>query len=332
METTQESNQRSYLQNPARLAWSLVKSIRIWFVAIVIGYFASDLLEDYELVNISFVVERVARIVLVIAAFLQLGISASVLMRESLERFIARKAENDSSWRTAQGLMLFGLQTVLWSLVLLLTLDNLGIDITALVTGLGIGGIAAALAINNILGDLFASLSIVLDKPFEAGDFIIVGESMGTVERIGIKSTRVRSLSGEQIVFANSDLLSSRIRNYKQMQERRIVFEVGIIYETENEQLRRIPIWLKEIVEKREHVRFDRAHFKSFGSYSLNFEVVYFMLLPDFNAYMDTQQAINQEIFETFAERGVEFAYPTQVEYIRSLEANSSPRSSKRLQ
>jgi small-conductance mechanosensitive channel len=197
-------------------------------------------------------------------------------------------------------------------MVLLLTLDNLGVDITALVAGLGIGGIAVALALQNVLGDLLASLSIALDQPFVIGDFLIVGEHLGTVEYIGIKSTRLRSLTGEQIVMSNADLLSSRLRNYGRMYERRVVFTLGVTYETPRDKLREIAPLLRGIVEAQEGVRFDRAHFAKYGPYSLDFEVVYHVLSADFGRYMDAQQAINFRIHEAFEALGVQFAYPTQ--------------------
>jgi small-conductance mechanosensitive channel len=185
-----------------------------------------------------------------------------------------------------------------------------------LVAGLGIGGIAVALALQNVLGDLFASLSIILDKPFVLGDFIIVGDLLGVVEKIGLKTTRVRSLSGEQLIFANSDLLSSRIRNFKRMQERRIAFGFGVLYQTKPEQLEAIPGMVKGIIEGQENARFDRAHFKGFGESAYDFEVVYFLNTPDYVAYMDCQQAINLGICRGLAERGVEFAYPTRTIYL----------------
>ena len=201
-------------------------------------------------------------------------------------------------------------------LVALVALDTAGIDITALVAGLGVGGIAVALAVQNILGDLFASLSIVLDKPFVIGDFIIVGDMMGTVEHIGMKTTRVRSLSGEQLVFSNTDLLSSRIRNYKRMQERRALFRFGVTYQTSRDLLARIPEVVREVIEGRDETRFDRAHFAGFGDSSLDFEVVYYMLVPDYNAYMDTQQAVNLELVGRFEEIGIDFAYPTRTVFV----------------
>ncbi len=201
---------------------------------------------------------------------------------------------------------------VLWSALFIIALQNLGINVTSLIAGVGIGGIAIALALQNILGDLFASVSIMLDKPFIVGDFIIVDEHAGNVENIGLKTTRVRSLSGEQLVFSNNDLLSSRIKNYKQMQERRILFTIGVTYDTPSEKLESIPIIIKEIIDKLEKTRFDRAHFKEFGDFSLNFEIVYYMLVPTYIDYVDAQQAINLELYRRFEKEEIEFAYPTQ--------------------
>jgi len=201
--------------------------------------------------------------------------------------------------------------------VVLVALDNFGVKVTTLVAGLGVGGIAAALAVQNILGDLFASVSILLDRPFEIGDFIIVGAQMGTVERIGLKSTRVRALSGEQLVFANADLLSSRIQNFKRMQERRVLFGLGVTYDTPTEKMERIPQILREIVSAQPNARLDRAHFSKYADWSLNFEVVYYMKVPDYNAYMDTQQIINLEILKRFRAEGIEFAFPTQTLHVQ---------------
>jgi small-conductance mechanosensitive channel len=179
-----------------------------------------------------------------------------------------------------------------------------------------VGGIAVALAAQNILGDLFSSMSIVLDKPFVLGDFIIVGDLMGTVEKIGLKTTRIKSLSGEQLVFSNSDLLNSRIRNFKRMQERRAVFSIGVTYETPYEKLQTIPATIREVIESQELARFDRAHFASYGDFALVFEIVYYMKRPEYDLYMDTQQAINLELFRRFAESGIAFAYPTQTVHL----------------
>jgi len=208
---------------------------------------------------------------------------------------------------------------VIWSLVVLLALDNAGIDVTALVAGLGVGGVAVALAVQNILGDLFASLSIVFDKPFAVGDFLIIDSYMGSVEYVGLKTTRLRSLSGEQRVFSNSDLLGSRIRNYGRMYERRVSFDIGVTYQTPRDKLRMIPEILREAIESQKQTRFDRSHFKAYGDSSLLFETVYYVGVPDYNIYMDIQQAVNLRVHERFEEEGVEFAYPTRTLLVRSL-------------
>jgi small-conductance mechanosensitive channel len=268
-------------------------------------------------------IERVVSAVTVISLLLQAALWGNALIAETLRRYVKSKAAEDAAAATSVSVLGFMSRLMLWAVVALLALSNLGVDITALVAGLGIGGIAVALAAQNILGDLFASLSIVLDKPFVIGDFIIVGDLVGTVEHIGMKTTQVRALSGELIIFANADLLGSRIRNFKRMFERRVVFGLGVTYQTRAEQLARIPAILREVVEARPNVRFDRAHFKDYGDFSLNFEIVYYVLDPDYNKYMDTQQAINLEVYRRFAAEGIEFAYPTQTVYVQRAAAGA---------
>ncbi|MBI4194310.1 MAG: mechanosensitive ion channel family protein [Betaproteobacteria bacterium] len=265
--------------------------------------------------------ERLVDTVVVVALMLQVALWVNRFIGCWLERQIERRRGVDGEGVTALTLLGFGARVLVWALTLLLVLDHLGFDITALVAGLGIGGVAVALAVQNILGDLFASLSIVLDKPFVVGDFVVVGDLRGTVENIGIKTTRVRSLDGELIVFSNADLLKSRIRNFKRMQERRIAFSVGVTYQTPLEKLERMPAILREAVEHRDRTRFDRAHFKAYGDFALQFEVVYYVLSPEFNAYMDVQQAINVEIYRRFGEEGIEFAYPTQTVFVQGAAA-----------
>jgi len=257
-----------------------------------------------------------ANAIVVVALLVQGALWGSALLSHFISQYVQRQIEKDAAVATTVSMLGFLSKVVLWSLALLLVLQNVGIDVTALVAGLGIGGVAIALAAQNVLGDLFASLSIVLDKPFVLGDFIIVDQHMGTVEHIGVKTTRLRSLSGEQLVFSNSDLLKSRISNYKRMRERRVVFTLGVTYQTPLEKLTAIPAMLREIVQGQERVRLDRAHFKSFGDSALVFEIVYYVLDPDYNLYMDTQQAINFAIAEQFASQGIEFAYPTQTIYL----------------
>jgi len=252
--------------------------------------------------------------VVIIATLIQAGIWISRALQIWLENY--RKEETDGGQRMTMNALSFIGRLVLWATILLLILDNLGVDVTALVAGLGIGGVAVALAVQNILGDLFSSLSIVLDKPFVIGDFIIVGDLLGSVEHIGIKTTRVRSLSGEQLVFSNTDLLTSRIRNFGRMAERRVVFKIGVIYRTPADKLEKIPSIIREAIEARENTRFDRSHFASYGDFSLDFETVYYVLSADYNLYMDIQQAINLAIFRKFAEEQIEFAYPTQTLFL----------------
>ncbi len=252
--------------------------------------------------------------------FLQVGAWTSALITGFTERYSAIHGETDPQATTGLSLLRLVGRIAVWSIVLLLILDNLGVDVTALVAGLGIGGIAIGLAAQNILGDLFGSLAIVMDKPFVRGDFIILGpDHMGTVEQIGLKTTRIRALSGEQLVVANSDLLTSRIRNYKRMWERRIVFKLGVTYQTPHAKIERIPGIIREIIEAQEGARYDRSHFSGYGDFALLFESVWFVSSPDYNTYMDIQQAIYLEIHRQFEAEGIEFAYPTQTVFVEGM-------------
>jgi small-conductance mechanosensitive channel len=214
---------------------------------------------------------------------------------------------------------------LIWVATVLFVLSNLGINVTAGLAGLGIGGVAVALAAQAVLGDMFSSFAIFMDKPFNVGDFIIVGDLMGTVEHVGFKTTRIRSLGGEELIFANSDLTSSRIKNYKRMRERRVVFSVGVTYQTPVERVKGIPATIRRVVEGHENARFDRAHLQRFGDFALVYEVVYYVLSPDYNAYMDLQQSINVQLMEEFATAGIEFAYPTQQLYVTRTEQVAVP-------
>jgi len=247
----------------------------------------------------------------VISAGIQVGIWVAFLVTKLVSEYVISKTDQEE---TPSGIAVTTLlaRVIVWAFIVLLVLDNLGFNITTLVAGLGVGGIAIAMASQNILSDLFASLSILLDKPFKVGEFIIVGEFLGSVEHIGLKTTRLRSLSGEQLVFSNNDLLSSRIRNYKRMLERRIAFTIGVEYNTEYEKLKRIPEMIKDIISSVELTRFDRCHFLSYGDFSLKIETVYYILSPDYNTYADVQQEINLKLFKKFKEEGITFAFPTQ--------------------
>lgn len=203
-----------------------------------------------------------------------------------------------------------------WTLALVFVLDNLGVKISAVVAGLGIGGIAVALAAQAVLGDLFSYFVIFFDKPFEIGDFIVIGEKKGEVEYIGVKTTRIRAIGGEQLIFSNTDLTNSRVHNFKKMEKRRVVFKLGLIYQTPAEKLRLVPQIVKDIIVAQEDVSFDRGHFASYGDFSLNFEFVYFVTGGDYSKYMDIQQSINLSVFEEFEKEGLEFAYPTQTLFV----------------
>lgn len=290
----------------------LLEGTRVMLAMAIGFYIATRMLELPE--KLDTMVERLVVALMV----LQTGFWAERGLRFWLkQRFDAEASTPEAgSQAMTKTLLTFIGRLGIWVIILLLILDNLGMDVTALVASLGIGGVAVALAVQNILGDLFASLSITIDKPFVIGDFIIVGDLMGTVEHVGLKTTRLRSLSGEQLVFANNDLLSSRIRNFKRMQERRVVFTLGITYDALPEQVREVAEMIREAIERQPLTRFDRAHFKGFGASSLDFEAVYYMTDPDFNRYMDTQQAINLELLERFNAQGISFAFPTQTLHV----------------
>lgn len=224
-------------------------------------------------------------------------VSAMIMLL--LESRIRKKEQGEAKIKQLGGLMII-INIFIWIIGILFLLDNMGKDVTTIITGLGIGGIAVALAAQNILGDLFNYFVIFFDRPFEVGDFIVVDDKMGTVEYIGIKTTRIRSLSGEQIIIGNSNLTGSRIHNFKRMVTRRILFSINVDYRTPLEKIKVIPGILRSIVEQQKTVSFDRAHFASFADWSLRFEVVYFVLDSDFNKYMDIQQAINLKIIEEF--------------------------------
>lgn len=296
------------------------------FIAAMLSATHTPLLMPLALYAANTVLQLPARIehaivnLTVISLLLQVALWGNALIAVGLARYVKSKAREDAGAATTVLVLGFIGRVALWAILTLVALSNLGFDITALVAGLGIGGIAVALAAQNILGDLFASLSIVFDKPFVIGDFIIVDDLLGTVETIGMKTTHVRSLSGELIVFSNADLLKARIRNYKRMYERRVVFSLGVTYQTPADKLARIPAMVRDIISARHKTRFDRAHFKEYGDFALIIEMVYYVLDSDYNVYMDIHQDINLEIYRRFAQEGIEFAYPTQTLYVNRVE------------
>lgn len=293
-----------------KVARHIVGQTKGWFLMLIAANLA------LRSINANSTFDTVFGRLLVIGMLVQMGLWATAGLGRFMLLRRQKQLEEDASAVAAMDVVSFLTRVAVWAIIFLLALDNVGINITALVAGLGVGGIAVALAAQNIISDLFASLSIVLDKPFVLGDFLVIDDLAGNVEKVGLKTTRVRSLSGEQLVFSNNDLLKCRIRNYGRMFERRIAFTIGVVYQTPAEKLEQIPKILEDIMAKQESARFDRAHFQRFGDFSLNFEIVYFVASSDYRLYMDIQQAVNLEIYRRFADAGIEFAYPTQTVFV----------------
>jgi small-conductance mechanosensitive channel len=207
------------------------------------------------------------------------------------------------------------IKIILWSLGLLLIMSNAGIDVTSLLAGLGIGGIAVALALQNILGDIFSSFSILIDKPFQVGDFIKIGDDLGIVEKIGIKTTRLKTLNGQMLIVSNKELTTIRVENFRQIEKRRSLFTIGLVYETPRDSLEKVPKIIKEIIEKQEKTEFDRCHFISYGDFSLNFEVSFYVAAETYSQFLDVVEKVNLEIYSSFKENNLSFAYPTNLQY-----------------
>ncbi len=262
--------------------------------------------------------------------FLAFGLQLALWINKAISiaarrYFLSITPDGESTTTVSQTLTVWGLQALLWIVFFLAMLANVGVNITAFVASLGIGGIAVALAVQNILGDLFASLSIAVDKPFEVGDAINVEGKSGTVEHVGLKTTRIRADSGEQIVIANSALLKNTILNYKRMQNRRIQFELVISFDNPPELAEKIPVLIRQIIETQPDVRFDRAHFKNFTPHSMHFDIVYFMVKPNYGLYMDTQQRINLALLKELGKLGVSFSQPAQAMYVLTDKADDKP-------
>ena len=293
----------------------MVDATKLWLTLFVALYAASlFLILPPDLADKS-------RTAAVVALLVQIGVWANAAIGATVQRLREKKlAQGETSGIGILAMIGFFVRVVAWVILFLLILDNVGVDVTALVAGLGIGGIALALAVQNILQDVFASVSITLDRPFEIGDTIQLDEHVGTVQHIGIKTTRLRSVNGEELVFANADLLKSRIRNYKRMLERRVLFTVGVNYATPVDILEQLPAAFREIVERqKERTRFDRAHFKALGQSSLDFEIVYFVSSPEYVFMMETQQRICLDILRHLEELGVSLAFPTRTIYMETV-------------
>lgn len=271
--------------------------------------FGVTLLAGTRYLDLPVTIDQVLIKVATVSAFLQLGLWLSGALNFWIEHYRRQTMSRDLAAATSLAAISFVGRVLLWTFLVLFMLDNLGVNVTAMVAGLGVGGIAVALAMQNILGDLFASLSIVIDKPFVIGDVITVDAFTGSVEHVGLKTTRLRSSTGEQIIISNSDLLKTRIRNFKRMTERRMLLNFGVVYETSPAQLAAIPRLVQDIIASVPQVRFERAHFKAFGATALEFEVVYWMKTPDFQVSMDAQQSVNLALFERLQSEGIALAH-----------------------
>ncbi len=277
------------------------RSLLLFFPALYLGSLALDAFP---------ISQHLLRSAAIVAILLQLAFWLSIGIDVWVAGYRRRRLPTDAAAATTVWVLRFAGKLALWSLLLLLALDNLGVNVTALVTGLGVGGVAVALAVQNILGDLFASLSIVIDKPFVLGDSITAGDVSGVVESIGLKTTRLRSPTGEQVVCANGELLKSRIHNFQRMAERRVTLAFGVALDTPAAAAAEIPALVRQIVEALPTVRFERAHLKTLGAATLDFEATYVVLTADFATYMDRQQAVNLALLAALAERGIELGRP----------------------
>jgi len=275
------------------------------FVFLSVALYAAE-----ELLTFPPKIHKLSSNIIVILLLLQVGIWAGRTLQFYLDIKQRRGGTSDRDFASSLDIVKFVSMVLIWSLVTLLALDNLGVNITALLAGLGVGGVAVALALQNVLGDLFASLAIALDKPFVVGDSLTIDTCVGVVERIGIKTTRIRSESGEQIIMSNADILKSRVRNFGRLDERRALISVNLAYDTPVEKLREIPDWVKSIVTAQRDSRFDRCHLKTLGDWALQYEISFFTRDAQAHPLLDMQQAINLEILAELRRRGIDIATP----------------------
>ncbi|MDD4614588.1 MAG: mechanosensitive ion channel family protein [Caldisericia bacterium] len=242
--------------------------------------------------------------------------STSSFIKNWIYHLLKKQYSTSSSHENFKGLIQI-ITVFVWIISSLIVLDYFGVDVTALIASVGILGLAGAMAARGIVEDIICYFTIILDKPFEVGDFISFSNQSGTLKSIGLASSRIQSLSGEEIVLSNSQLINNLIQNFKKMEERRTSFSIGILYETSSALVKEVPTIIQSIIEEKTNVRFGRCHFKNFGDFSLNFETVYYVLNNDYDEYMSIQQSINISIFESFEEKGIGFAYPTQLVYTK---------------
>jgi len=287
----------------------IVKSLKPPFYSFLAFYVA------LFFVTTSDIFQKMVDVVLIIWIVMQVVVATQILIDYIVRKRV--KKEDDTAAENAINILGKLSKGGLWIVGFLFIFSNLGFDVTSLMAGLGIGGIAIALALQNILSELFSSFAIYFDKPFTPGDFIVVGDKKGVIEKIGIKTTRMRALQGEEIVISNKELTSAQIQNFKKMNERRVSFSFGVTYETPTTKVREISVIVKKIIEGEGGARFDRAHFNRFDDSALNFDVVYYVESGDYADYMDIQQEINIRIMEVFENMGIEMAYPTSTIYIQ---------------
>ena len=278
-------------------------------------YFVTSLFIASRLVSSSEIVEKVIYgLFVVVIVYEVIRILERIILFFVVRFWMGDR--NESEKEHMSHVLQIIIKIALWTIGAILVLSNLGFNVTSLVASLGVGGIAIALAVQNILGDMFSSFSIYFDQPFRVGDFIVVGDHMGTVKKIGLKTTRIEALQGEEIVISNAELTSSRVRNFKQMQKRRIPFVVGVTYDTSKEKLAKIPEIVKSVIVSIENAELDRVHLKEFGDFSINFEIVFYALTGDYIEYMDARQEINLGLVGEFEKEGIEFAFPTQTVHV----------------
>jgi len=292
--------------------FSQIKPPFYFFIAL---YFALKTLAVNEFVY------KVLMVIILIAVVVEVVRSAQRFIDYFIEKYLTKakdgkeqKKYSETMLKAASGLV----KITLWVIAIILVLSNLGVNVTSLIASLGIGGIAIALALQNVLGDIFSSFSLYMDKPFQIGDFITVGPDSGTVEKIGLKTTRIKTLQGEELVVSNKELTTSRVQNFKKLEQRRVVVNLGVVYDSTQKNLRAIPKHCKEIIDKIKKAKFDRCHFAKYAASSLDFELVYFVDSAEYADYMDVNQRINIEIFNKFNKEGIEFAYPTQTVLVRN--------------
>ncbi len=281
-------------------------------------YFLFSLFLALRYLNLSPLANKVFFVVLVLVIVYEIVRAFQKLLDFYIASHLDKSEDGDvkqtrSMIRLLRAFVVFAI----WIVAGLIILSNLGVNISSLVASLGIGGIAIALALQNVLGDLFSSFSLYIDKPFIVGDYIKIGQESGTVEKIGLKTTRIRTLLGEELVVSNKELTTARVQNFKKMEKRREAFSLGVTYETSKEKLEKIPGMVENVVSGAEGAEFDRCHFSLYGDFSLNFDIVYFIDSPEYAAYMDIKQKINLGIFDAFNKEGIEFAYPTQLIYTK---------------